>query len=386
MGYDVATNIGEHCWGNVGDFSLTCVNWQFHGQVGVGNTGEMSRTHMCSMQPLQSEIDAAAAQGIDINPSGVVDPLFGVPLGSLPLCYTARPHTELCRWDGHCASPNGCERDSSQCLADDGQAPDGTICTTDAQCGGFGGQSICYYAGFLSAVAGVNTKICRPPGTERDWCERNDDCDHQNLRGYGVFTCNDYNECMHTATASPRTARRAAPTATASPTRAPAGRDFDGTGNINRRFCRSRGSRAGGGLGNRRPTNKNGHPTLSLPFDPAITPGEHCFGNANDFTLVCHDQDGANYCENNICYTDRVYTSAQQWPPVRVGHLLLQPVHGHAQRGARWRHLQRRQPVRRRRWHQHLLPQPVPPCRHGVRLVRRSLALRHGRRAWLRQL
>ena len=144
MGYDVAANIGEHCWGNVGDFSLTCVNWQFHGQVGVGNTGEMSRTHMCSMQPLQSEIDAAAALGIDINPSGVVDPLFGVPLGSLPLCYTARPHTAECRWDGHCASVNGCERDSSRA---GGRRP-GTICTTDAQCGGFGGQSICYYAGY----------------------------------------------------------------------------------------------------------------------------------------------------------------------------------------------------------------------------------------------
>ena len=163
-GYDVVANPGEHCWGNAGDFHLSCINWQEFGAVGVANTDKMSRTHMCE--------DIGDGRG--------------------PLCWTGRAHTAACRWDGHCASANGCDRDSSQCLANDGQAPDGTICTTDAQCGGNGGASICYYAGFLSAVAGVNTKLCRPPGTECDWCERSDDCDHGNTRGYGAFTCNEW--------------------------------------------------------------------------------------------------------------------------------------------------------------------------------------------------
>ena len=307
-GYDVDANTGEHCWGNVGDFTLSCVGWEEFGQVGVGNTDKMSRTHMCDTVPFQSEIDAAALEGITLD--------------NTPRCYKKRPHTATCRWDGQCASDNGCERDSSQCLADDGQAGDGTICTSNAQCGDHGGKSICYFASFLSAVAGVNTKICRPPGTECDWCLVDADCDVDGWRGFGVFRCSQWNECMHynDGLAADGAACRNHADCASNECADWAG-DSDGTGNINRRNCRS----VEGGPCNRRPTNKDGHPTLPVNYVPSSIvvpsvqqPGEHCFGDANDFTLTCKGYQfhgGFNYhgsgeqspeyaCVNNICTSE----------------------------------------------------------------------------------
>ena len=295
-GYDVVANPGEHCWGDAGDWWLSCINWQEFGAVGVANTDKMSRTHMCE--------DIGDGRG--------------------PLCWTGRAHTAACRWDGHCASTNGCERDSSQCLANDGQAPDGTICTTDAQCGGHGGASICYYAGFVSAVAGVTTKLCRPPGTECDWCERNDDCDHGNTRGYGIFSCNEWNECIHTndgLAADSAACRNDADCASGEC--ASWSGDSDGTGNVMRRYCRSRE----GGSCNVLATNKDGHPTLAVNYDPATNPGQHCWGNANDFHTSCvgwQRDGGFNYhgsgeqsreyaCLNNVCTSEVPYQQSCYW-------------------------------------------------------------------------
>ena len=254
-----------------------------------------------------------------------------------PLCWTNRAplFTELCRWDGHCVAQwvrarlNGCERLAYDYGDPNGQAPDGTICTTDAQCGDNAGTSICYYAGFLSAVAGVNTKICRPPGTRCDWCEQAQDCDTTNQRGFGYFRCNEFNECIYDG-------RNQAPDAAecendddcqSGQCHTWAG-DRDGTGNILRRFCRSQE----GGICGTVNTVREGHPTLPVNYDVVANTGGHCWGNLigtgtqertkcvnwefHGFTIGFHgsgEQSRTHVCHNNQCTTEAPYGVSYYW-------------------------------------------------------------------------
>jgi hypothetical protein len=303
-GTATSPELGEHCWGNANDFDLSCVGWEFLGAYAVGNTGSMSRTHMCE----------------DI----------GDPANPGPRCYSKRPPKSLCRWNGQCLSSNGCLRTNDDartggdsggmCLYDNWDAgtaisgaPDGDgnnePCKHNDQCGGGGGTSACY------------RNRCRPPGVECDHCSSDDHCDQLNSRGFGNFKCY-YGQCIYDGSGS---SGIKAPSAHVceDDTDCEEGQcatwwgDNDSGGHYARKYCRSGeggscGTQPSGSLA---PTNKQGFPDLPVTYDPATNPGEHCMAAeaGYDFSLSClnhetiavtGDESKTHMCVDNVCTTE----------------------------------------------------------------------------------
>ena len=246
------------------DHKLRCVNWNA--------VNSYSSTHYCQDNQCRTSrgynqdcnVGTQCHSGICYNGKCMASCAGG--------SYSAAAFSD----DDH---PNQCALDGQMC----GGGANGEA--NDLQCGGTvdtpTSSSTCYIQAALGAAAGV----CRPAGTECDWCERLNECDSTNSRTHGYFVCNlEFNECLYngnTAEAAGHLTEYKAPDASAcrndndcqSGQCASWAGDSDGTGNINRRFCRSRTH----GPCGRAPTPRLGHPELAANYDFASNTGEHCY-------------------------------------------------------------------------------------------------------------